>query len=244
MRGRPRIRCGLCAWNLGVNPSFSQTLPAPDTRPPKPPPSNRFAQCIQQLIAEGRTSREALANTFSHKGRWRNIDRWLQRTGSKRDRLHQPTKEQLQTLSTAIDSPPMELLQESIQADLEHFQKRKEWENWRLFHTFPQWAHVEVKADGLWYHHHHCGRATHDLSEVTKIESVHVNVQEDTIPVLVEHWKNKERVWKSYALCHAHLTIAEETIKKKVEALTQSPLSWFKTDRFLFGTTGSIGVHR
>ncbi len=236
-RGRPRIRCGLCAWNIGVDPAFAQALPAPEKQPPKPDAPNRFARRMQQLIEEGRTSRKALANVFSHKGRWRELDRWLHRTETKGDRLYQPTRTQLTQLCTAIDMPPEQELVDSLQADLDNFKQQKVWEGWRLLYSYPQWASTLASPAGLMYQHHYCGRTTHELSQVHAVRSMQVPLRDQVIDILVEDWGMRAQRWTSYVV-HAGCTIEEESAKKEaVASAVGSSLYWLKTERFLFGCT-------
>ena len=76
-KGRPRIRCAICAWNLERKTPFDRTLPEPDKRPDKPPTPNQFATMMRSLIQEGRVTRRQLGDALVGNNRWRNLDRWL-----------------------------------------------------------------------------------------------------------------------------------------------------------------------
>ena len=106
--GRPRVRCGLCAWTLGLPPEWAG--PGPEDRPEPAPfetPDHLKTQ-LKALILAGQTTRRRLATALPHKRRWNLVDRWLGRLeGSKVSAL--PTDAQLETLLTGIDDKDIEV---------------------------------------------------------------------------------------------------------------------------------------
>jgi len=237
-RGTPRIRCGLCAWNLGMDERFALQLPPPESQPPQPPNHNRFASILHTLIAEEKTSREKMANAFSHKGRWRDLDRWLNNIQSKDERLYLPQKYQLKKLCSAIIDPPIHELEAAISADRENFKRKKQWQQWQLMFSYPEWATLEFKNDGTWYHHHHCGRSTHDRAEVTTVQMLQIPYQDRHIDILMEHWKQETASWKSYALTIEQVnTIPATALQSIMEQLIKEPFHWKHTAKFHFAST-------
>ena len=108
-KGRPRIRCAICAWNLELQSPFHRTLPDPEQRPEKPPAPNQFATMMRSLIEEGRVTRRQLGDALIGNNRWRNLDRWLDTAQEGKKKFYAPRPEQCARLLSVVGDVDAEL---------------------------------------------------------------------------------------------------------------------------------------
>ena len=239
-RGKPRIRCTICAWNLGHQAPFCQKLPNPKVQPPTPPEPDNLAIFLRQIISKGATTRRELANMFTHKNRWRDLDRWLEIEKKKKDSIYLPTEEKCRRLLSNFSNDVVVEALEAINKDISISNDWKEWLTWEDIYEYPDWASVVLTTEGKRYHHHYCGRDTDDLSEVLSTKFINYHLDERNITILQENWKNKDQHWISFAISiDEHLTSEDlSTLEKKLE----HSLIWNQTERFYFGITQRLDV--
>ena len=135
-KGRPRIRCAICAWNLELQSPFYRTVPDPEPRPDKPPAPNQFATMLRSLIEEGRATRRQLGDALIGNQRWRNLDRWLDKAQEGKKKFYAPLPEQCARLLSVVDDVDAKLYLEAIEADKVNFQRNQEWATWREIHQY------------------------------------------------------------------------------------------------------------
>ena len=229
-KGRPRVRCAICAWNLELQAPFDRTLPAPEKRPAKPPAPNQFATMMRGLIKAGRVTRRQLGETLIGNNRWRNLDRWLDTDQEGKKKFYAPRPEQCAKLLSVVVDVDVELYLEAIETDKLNFQRNQEWSTWREIHQYPAWARVEKVDDEVWYHHHHCGRRTNDLAEVTSYQVLSVEIDGVCVSVLQEDWIEGEKSWRSIAVQK------DDSVNQLILATHFTQVTdWQETERFHFG---------
>ena len=229
IKGRPRIRCAICAWNLGLQGPFERTLPGPEPRPEKPPLPNQFATMIRNLIQEGKVTRRQLGESLIGNHRWRNLDRWMDTDQAGKKKFYAPRPEQCTRLLSVV-GVDVGLYLEAIEEDKTNFKRTQQWSGWQEMHSYPEWATVEDKDDEVWYHHHHCGRSTRDLSEVISHRVVSIEIEGRTLAVLLEDWKEGDRSWQSIAVPKGD-SVNQTMLEKQFPLATE----WQETDCFYFG---------
>ena len=234
--GRPRVRCGLCARSLGFSPPFTVKPIIPEESPQKPPEANRFATYLQILITEGRTSREKMGEAFDHNSRWRDIDRWLGKISRKNNQPYLPSIEKIQVLASVIEEPSLKILIESRASDKENYRLMEKWRNWQQRYRYQEWATIEHRENGAWYQHNHCGRCTHDLSEVVEATMNSGYCDEQKVEFLVESWQRGAAKWKSYAFVREQIgDLSQEELSLLIGEI-QSALQWIQTEKFIFAS--------
>lgn len=232
-RGRPRIRCAICAWNLELQAPFDRRLPAPEKRPDKPPAPNQFATMMRKLIKEGRVTRRQLGSVLIGKNRWRNLDRWLDIDQEGKKKFYVPCPEQCVKLLSVVGEVDVVAYQEAILADQENFKRIQQWAAWQEMHRYPEWATVEEEGDILWYHHHHCGRSTTDTAEVVSHQVQRVEINDQAITILHEEWQDQDKRWTSIAIPKGDVT------PKSLKIHFSNIQDWSETEHFYFGVCES-----
>ncbi len=240
---QPRIRCGLCAWNLGVPSEFSGPSPRRNEPPLPAEEPDHLSRCLNMLIANGQTTRRRLAESTSHKRRWNLIDLWCHRIQAKC--LPQlPSDLQLEALFTAIDDAPTEALRDALAHDRLHLTRQREVRRWRPRLAYPDWATREDAWDGPWYRHHHCGRTTHDLAYLSQAPEVVTLLERgERVTALVERWRWCDLRWSSLAVptgvpLNRPLSEFSGSIRAALGAEAFDKLRWAQTDSFTFVTVG------
>ena len=145
-------------------------------------------------------------------------------------KFYSPRPEQCKRLLDVVGDVAPEPYFEAIEADKLNFKRTQQWENWREIHRYPEWATLEDKNGVVQYHHHHCGRVTTDLAEVTAYEVIVQDIKGVRVSLLQEDWIDGEKSWRSIAI-------------PKDDSVNQSMLSeyfpqtteWQTTERFYFG---------
>ena len=232
-RGRPRIRCAICAWNLELQAPFDRMLPAPEKRPDKPPAPNQFATMIRRLIEEGRVTRRQLGEALIGNNRWRNLDRWLDTDQEGKKKFYAPRPEQFARLLSVLGDVDATLYLGAIEADKVNFHRNQEWAAWREIHQYPEWATIEKVDDEVWYHHHYCGRNTADSAEVVDYQVQLVDINGQMISVLQEEWQDQGVRWIS-------ITIPKGGVNQNsLESHFSNVGDWSETEHFYFGVRDS-----
>jgi len=242
---KSRVRCGLCAWSLGLQDSFNGPGPIIESPPSSAETANHFAKILTGLIADGRTSRRRLAEAISHKKRWALVDRWcVNLTAGSLPRF--PSDVQLKELLLGIDDPPVDALRKALMHDREHTVLEARYTRWRPMTRYPSWATLSNRSDGRWYHHVHCGRDTHDLAEVSHVpDAVALTIDGTSLNVLVEKWRNLESSWLSVAIPQSDgyewsREALEQTVRTLLNLDKSTTLRTQSTDRFTFVCTEPV----
>ena len=239
-RAQPRVRCGLCAWNLGLPSEWSGLGPEQNSPPPVAETSDHLSRVLNQLIKTGRTSRRRLAESLSHKKRWALVDRWCHATVGQ-NLPASPSEAQLEELLSAIDDAPSQSLKDAVEHDREHRARETATLRWRALRRYHSWAEVIQTDDGAWYRHLHCGRMTHDLEEVTELPKiVRIVAPDGPIEAVLERWSWGEMRWSSLALLRTEMSASPEHLAESARSAMglsdEVSLSYTSTDRFLFIT--------
>lgn len=221
---------------MGLQGPFERTLPEPEPRPEKPPLPNQFATMIRNLIQEGKVTRRQLGESLIGNHRWRNLDRWMDTDQADKKKFYAPCPEQCTRLLSVVDVDVGVYL-EAIEEDKTNFKRTQQWSEWQDIHRYPEWATVEDKDDEVWYHHHHCGRSTRDLSEVISHRIVSIETEGQSLSVLLEDWKEGDRSWQSIAISKGD-SVNQTVLENQFPLATE----WQETDRFYFGIIPKTGT--
>ena len=156
-------------------------------------------------------------------------NRWLD-TDQEGKKFYAPRPEQCVKLLSVVGDVDAELYLEAIETDKLNFKRNQEWSTWREIHRYPAWATVEKVDDEVWYHHHHCGRSTNDLAEVTSYQILSVEMDGVCVSVLQEDWIEGSKSWRSIAIQK------DDSVNLMMlsKHLTQA-IEWQETERFYFG---------